>query len=95
MENSLQSESFYELFRSVRNEIADEHGYHLETAIKKTFDKWNEWKKGMPDFDGKYLVLIEHIQDCGNTLKYQEVVECSFNNWILKDKQKVIGWKQI
>ena len=95
MENSKQSEAFFEMFTQVRKEIADENGYHLATAIMKTFDRWNAWQNGMPEFDGKYLVLIEQEQECKNVWKYQEVVDCIFNNWVLKDKQKVIGWKKL
>jgi len=95
MENSKQSEVFFQLFTQVRKEVADENGYHLATAIMKTFDRWNMWQTGMPEFDGKYLVLIEHEQECKNVWKYQEVVDCIFNNWVLKDKQKVIGWKKL
>jgi hypothetical protein len=90
-----QSEAFFKLYKQVILEIADENGYHLETAIKQTFDKWNEWQKGMPEFDGKYLVLIEQEQECKNVWQYQEVVDCIFNNWVLKHNQKVIGWKKL
>ena len=90
-----QSEAFFELYRQVRKEIADENGYNLEAAIKKTFEKWNDWQKGMPEFDGKYLVLIEQVQECENVLKYQEVVNCLFNNWVLKHNEKVVGWKKL
>jgi hypothetical protein len=90
-----QNEAFFELFIQVRKEIADENGYNLEAAIKKTFDKWNEWQKGMPEFDGKYLVLIEQEQECGNVWKYQRVVDCQFNNWILIHNEKAVGWKKL
>ena len=95
MGNLKQSEAFFKLFTQVRKEIADENGYHLATAIKKTFDKWNEWQKGMPEFDGTYLALIEHEQECKNVWKRQEVIDCIFNNWVLKDGQKVVGWKKL
>ena len=83
-----ESDKFFELFRSVRNEIANENGYDLKSAIKETFERWNKWNDGMPEFDGRYLVLIEQEQECKNTWIIQEVADCIFNNWLLKDKQK-------
>jgi len=95
MEYSKEAQDFFQVFRNVRNEIADENGYHLAAAIMKAFDRYNEFRIGMPEFDGKYLVLIEQEQECGNVWKYQQVVECIMNNWILKDKEKVVGWKYL
>lgn len=40
MELSEKSKEFYELFRTVRNEIATKEGYVLENAIRLTFDKF-------------------------------------------------------
>ena len=95
MKNTQEAEQFFELFREVRKKIAGENGYHLADAIMKTFDRWNTWQNGMPEFDGKYLVLIEQEQECKNVWKCQEVVDCIFNNWVLKDKQKVVGWRKL
>jgi len=44
-----EAKQFFDLFRETRKEIADENGYHLETAIKKTFEKWSSLKIGMPE----------------------------------------------
>jgi len=41
-----ESRQFFDLFRETRKEIAGKNGYHLETAIKKTFEKWNSLKIG-------------------------------------------------
>lgn len=95
MEHSKEAQDFFQVFRNVRNEIADENGYHLANAIMLTFDRYNQFRSGMPDFDGKYLVLIEQEQECGNIWKYQQVVDCIMNNWVLKDKENVIGWKYL
>lgn len=40
MELSDKSKDFYELFRTVRNEMATEEGYVLEHAIRLTFDRF-------------------------------------------------------
>jgi hypothetical protein len=95
MEYTKEAQDFFQVFRNVRNEIADENGYHLAKAMMLAYDRYNQFRNGMPDFDGKYLVLIEQEQDCGNIWQYQQVVDCIMNTWILKDKEKVIGWKYL
>lgn len=39
-EQSKESMLFFNLFKEVRNEIADENGYVLIDAIRITFDRW-------------------------------------------------------
>jgi len=95
MKNTPEAEKFFETFREVRKEITGGNGYNLAEAIMKTFDKWNTWQIGMPEFDGDYLCMIERDNECGTTSKYQQVIQCSMNIWILKDKEKVIKWKKL
>jgi len=90
-----ENKQFFELFKETRKEIADENGYHLETAIKKTFQKWNRWETGLTEFDGDYLCMIQRRNECGTISEYQQVIECSINTWILKDNEKVLRWKKL
>lgn len=95
MEHSKEAQEFFEFFRKVRKEIATEDGYHLPSAIMLLFDRWNKWHTDIPDLDGEYLCLIKQEQKCGTVWTYQKVIECRRNSWVLIDKEKVIGWKQL
>ena len=95
MEHSKDAKDFFELFREVRKEITDETGYYLPNAIMQSFDRWNSWKKEMPEFDGDYLCVVERSNECGTISRCQQVIQCSMNIWILKDSERVIKWKNI
>ncbi len=96
MEYTKEAQEFFELFRIVRKEIATENGYHLASALMLSFDRWNKWNDGLPDYDGQYLVLIHQKQDCGNVWKYQKVIECFMNRWVVEDESEdIVGWKQL
>lgn len=95
MKYTKEAQDFFQVFRNVRNEIANENGYHLASAIMLSFDRYNQFRTGMPEFDGKYLVIIEQKQDCGNIWKYHQVVDCIMNNWVLKGKENVVGWRYL
>lgn len=41
MEYSNEAQDFFQLFKTIRNEISTENGYNLENAIKLTFDKFD------------------------------------------------------
>lgn len=52
--------------------------------------------KPTPDYDGQYLVAIEQVQECGNIWKYQKVIECFMNRWVVEDEtENVIAWKEL
>ena len=95
MKNTPEAEKFFETFREVRKEIAAENGYNLAEAIMKTFDKWNTWQIGMPEFDGYYLCKIERQNECGTNSAYQQVCQCIMNFWVLKDMERVMGWRKL
>ena len=95
MEYSKEAQEFFELFRNVRNEIATENGYHLAAAIMLSFDRWNKWNTGMPEFDGEYLCYIRRNNECGTVSYYNQVCQCLINNWVLKDRETVIEWKRV
>ncbi len=44
MEHSKDAQGFFELFITVRKEIATDNGYHLASAIMLCFDRWNNGK---------------------------------------------------
>lgn len=49
-----------------------------------------------PDHDGLYLVVIKKQQECLNVWKYQKVVECFMNKWVLQDEdENVIAWMNL
>lgn len=96
MEHSAQAKDFFEMFLTVRNEISDENGYHLPNALMLAYDRYTSWRSGLPDFDGQYLVLIHQKQECGNVWKYQKVIECFMNRWVVEDETKdIVGWKYL
>lgn len=95
MEYSKDAEKFFELFRQVRTEIADGQGYPLAGAIMLTFDRWNKWNDGMPEFDGEYLCYIRRNNECGTVSYYNQVCQCLINNWILKDRETVLAWRKV
>ena len=96
IEYSKSAKDFFELFVKVRKEIADENGYHLAAAIMHTFDRWNKWEyNGMPEFDGDYYCYIRRNNECGTVSVYYQVCQCVMNNWVLKDKETVLGWHKL
>lgn len=47
----------------------------------------------MPDYDGQYLVFIVRKNECGTFSKYQRVIECFMNRWVLNDEsERVTHW---
>ena len=95
MEHSKDAKDFFELFREVRKEMADETGYYLADAMMQSFDRWNSWQIGMPKFDGDYLCVVERSNECGTISRCQQVCQCIMNVWVLKDSERVIKWKNI
>jgi len=95
MEHSKEAKDFFELFREVRDDLTNETGYYLADAIMQSFDRWNSWKKEMPEFDGDYLCKIERQNECGTNSAYQQVCQCIMNVWVLKDMERVMGWRKL
>ncbi len=90
------AKKFFDLFRKTREEIADENGYHLAEAIMLSFDKWHKWEyANMPEFDGDYYCYIRRNNECGTVSHYYQVCKCAMNNWVLKDKETVLGWHKL
>jgi len=91
---------FKAMTESLRLLHSDEKvGEYLRWIIKsdtsKAYWQGSSWNlMGMPELDGDYLCVIERVNECG-TSKHQQVVRCSMNIWILKDKEKVIKWKEL
>ena len=91
---------FKAMTESLRLLHSDEKvGEYLRWIIKSDTSKayWHgySWEIEMPELDGDYLCMIERDNECGTTSKYQQVIQCSMNIWILKDKEKVIKWKEL
>lgn len=50
--------------------------------------QWIE-SNAMPDFDGQYLCHIVRKNECGTFSKYQSVVECKMNKWVVKENERI------
>jgi len=67
----------------------------IESDTSKAYWQGTSWEIEMPELDGNYLCMIERVNECGTTSKYQQVIQYSMNIWILKDKEKVLKWKKL
>lgn len=93
---SESAKEFFDLFRETREEIADENVYHLSEAIMLSFDKWHKWEyANMPESDGDYYCYIRRNNEYGAVSHYYQVCQCVMNNWVLKDKESVLGWHNL
>jgi hypothetical protein len=72
-----------------------------EISISKFVELLNEkaleWINAdkMPNFDGDYLCHIVKKEVCGAFNKYQRVVNCSFNKWVLQEGERVTHWQKL
>jgi len=82
MEHSKSAKEFYELFRKVREEIADENGYHLAAAIMNTFDRWNKWEyNGLPAEINKICDAVQNSCQLLAGIKPDAVRENWWSEW--------------
>lgn len=75
--------------QQIRNEII-EYLKSIEEA-----DDWISVSDKLPEFDGKYLCVINQTQECKNTWVYQKVVDMIFSNWILIHNESVTHWQSL
>ena len=46
----------------------------------------------IPEFDGDYLCFLIRKNDCGTSLKWQEVISFKYGNWQVSSETKVLNW---
>ena len=68
-----------------------EHDNQLSAPLSED----SEWDTGMPLYDGDYLCSVIEIEDCGEKYTRLKVIECFFNNWVVKSNQTVTHWQTL
>jgi hypothetical protein len=63
-------------------------------SLEAAEQKWIKTGK-MPDFDGKYLCHIVKLEKCEVFSKYQRVVNCISNKWVLEEGERVTHWQKL
>ena len=46
----------------------------------------------IPEFDDSYLCFLIRKNDCGTSLKWQEVISFKYGNWQVSSETKVLNW---
>ena len=46
----------------------------------------------IPEFDDDYLCFLIRKNDCGTSLKWQEVISFKYGNWQVSSETKVLNW---